>query len=321
MEDCMVIDGKQQICKDLMVLAPAVFLGAAVGMLYQCEPFYTWFYCFAWWCYIIFVEAWLHHRGGASLLFSAPRRFLALLPLSVNIWLVFEVFNFRLCNWSYVDVPAHPGIRWLGYTISFATVLPGIFTTFSLLEHLGVIKSGSTTPLTLPKGWYRPCAVIGLAFLLLPIIWPKYFFPLVWGGFIFLLEPVNHHFHANSLLREGEQGSFQRFYLLLLAGAFCGFLWEFWNFWAGSKWVYSIPYVHFLKIFEMPVLGFLGFPPFAVECYVMVASVQLVASRLKESLTRRQYAIAALVLITLLALLDCWIYREMDRLTVISYRG
>jgi len=317
----MVTDRKQQICKGIMVVAPAIFLGATAGMLHQREPFYSWFYCFAWWSYIIFAEAWLHHRGGASLLISTPYRFLALLPLSVNIWLVFEVFNFRLRNWSYVDVPAPLGIRWLAYTISFATVLPGIFTTSSLLEYLGVIKSGSATPLTSPRGWYRPCVVIGLAFLLLPIIWPKYFFPLVWGGFIFLLEPVNHRFHANSLLRDGEQGSFQRLYLLLLAGACCGFLWEFWNFWAGSKWVYTIPYVHFFKIFEMPVLGFLGFPPFAVECYVMVASVQLITSRLKESLTRRQYAIAVLILITLLALLDCWIYGEMDRLTVISYRG
>jgi hypothetical protein len=317
----MVTDVKRQLCKGSMILAPALFLSSVAGMLRHYEPFYTWFYCFAWWSYIIFAEAWLYDRGAVSLLFSAPARFVQLLPLSVNVWLVFEVFNFRLHNWGYIQVPAPMGIRWLGYTISFATVLPGVFTTVDLLDHLGLIKSRRVTPPASPRSWYAPFVAIGLAFLLLPLLWPQYFFPLVWGGFIFLLEPVNHHCRASSLIHEWEQGSLQQFYRLLLAGACCGFLWEFWNFWAGSKWVYTIPYVHFFKIFEMPILGFLGFPPFAVECYVMVASAQLAINRLRTGLSRRRFAIASVVLIALLIILDCWIYWEMDRRTVISYRG
>ena len=84
---------------------------------------------------------------------------------------------------------------------------------------------------------YKPFILIGLLFLLLPLVWPKYFFPLVWLAFIFLLEPVNHKVGAPSLLREWEKGSLRNFYLLLLAGAVCGLLWELWNFRAGSKWV------------------------------------------------------------------------------------
>ena len=49
----------------------------------------------------------------------------------------------------------------------------------------------------------------------------------------------------------------------------CGVLWEFWNYWAATKWTYTVPYLGDLKIFEMPVLGYLGFPPFALECYAM----------------------------------------------------
>ena len=30
-----------------------------------------------------------------------------------------------------------------------------------------------------------------------------------------------------------------------------------------------MPYLGSLKLFEMPVLGYLGFPPFALECYAM----------------------------------------------------
>jgi hypothetical protein len=54
-----------------------------------------------------------------------------------------------------------------------------------------------------------------------------------------------------------------------LAGIIIGFFWEFWNFWAIPKWIYHIPFVGFYKIFEMPVLGFLGYFPFAFELYAM----------------------------------------------------
>lgn len=48
----------------------------------------------------------------------------------------------------------------------------------------------------------------------------------------------------------------------------CGVLWEFWNYWAIGKWIYTVP-IPFAgpRIFEMPLLGFLGFPAFAVEVY------------------------------------------------------
>ena len=30
-----------------------------------------------------------------------------------------------------------------------------------------------------------------------------------------------------------------------------------------------MPYLGDVKVFEMPVLGYLGFPPFALECFAM----------------------------------------------------
>src|SRR5208283_195377 len=132
---------------------------------------------------------------------------------------------------------------------------------------------------------YKPFVLTGILFLLLPLVWPEYFFPLVWLAFIFLLEPVNHKAGAPSLLREWEKGSPREFYLLLLAGAICGLLWELWNFRAGSKWMYTVPHLGFLKIFEMPLLGFLGFPPFALECYAMTAAFFLLISKIRGKYT------------------------------------
>ena len=62
--------------------------------------------------------------------------------------------------------------------------------------------------------------------------------------------------------------------IMFLAGLVCGLLWEFWNFWATSKWHYNVPYLGHVKIFEMPILGFLGFMPFAVESYAIYIFVR-----------------------------------------------
>jgi hypothetical protein len=90
-----------------------------------------------------------------------------------------------------------------------------------------------------------------------------------------LLEPINHHWGAKSLLSDWEQGTLRKLCLLLTAGLVCGMLWELWNFSAATKWVYTVPFFEELKLFEMPLLGFMGFPPFTVECYCLYNFISL----------------------------------------------
>ncbi len=234
-----------------------------------------WFYLLAWWPYIFFVDWLVQRKTGNSLIWNRTREFLWLVPWSTFIWLIFEWFNLYLKNWHYVHIIPSLPWRWLGYFLSFGTVLPGLFETYELLLAYGLLSRHQVTPLRHAQALYPWSILLGGLFLVLPVAYPRYFFPLVWGSFVFLLEPINHALGASSLLRDWENTSLRRFYLLLLAGLICGFLWEFWNFWATSKWVYTVPFVGDIKLFEMPVLGFLGFPPFAVECYVMVSFLSL----------------------------------------------
>ena len=102
----------------------------------------------------------------------------------------------------------------------------------------------------------------------------------MWIGLIFLLDPVLYRLDPEvSLLGRAEKGRYGLILRLLVAGLLCGFLWEFWNYWSGAKWVYTVPHFNFWKVFEMPVLGYLGFPPFALECYVLWQAFQLFRSR------------------------------------------
>jgi hypothetical protein len=100
----------------------------------------------------------------------------------------------------------------------------------------------------------------------------RYMAAPVWLGFIFLLDPINARLGVERLTRE-------RIINLAWSGLLCGVLWEFWNFWSRAKWHYTVPIMEDLKIFEMPVPGYLGFPAFAFECFTMYVFVRALAWR------------------------------------------
>jgi hypothetical protein len=98
--------------------------------------------------------------------------------------------------------------------------------------------------------------------------------PFVWLAYVFLLDPLNALAGRPSVVSDLSGGNWRRPVSLLAAGGFCGILWEFWNYWALTKWTYTVPYFGHFKIFEMPVLGYLGFPPFAIECWATYVFVR-----------------------------------------------
>jgi len=247
-----------------------------VLMLRRVEPFYSWFYSFAWWSYILLADNIVLVLRGRSLLTSRHRELQRMLPFSVAIWLLFEAYNFVLRNWAYQNVPSEIWLRWPGYALAFATVLPGIFVTSELAEHLLFgSRPGPTPPqcerLAAPAAPPNQRLFLGTGIVLsvAPLLWPRFFFPAVWLGPIFLLDPLLARLGRRSLWLSVREGDARRLWSLLAGGLATGVLWEFWNFWAQAKWVYSVPFVGGWKVFEMPVLGFLGFPPFALECWIL----------------------------------------------------
>ena len=172
--------------------------------------------------------------------------------------------------WYYINLPENRAIRFLEYARSFSTITPGILVTKDVLISFGMFKHTRCSQLRFSKKSLS--VIIGTSLLLsiYPLVFPnKHLFPLVWCSFIFLVDPIVYLLKGRSILgdlREGKPGTLLQ---LLLAGLVCGLLWEFWNYWAVAKWIYTVPYFPQFKLSEMPVVGFLGFPLFAVECYVL----------------------------------------------------
>lgn len=296
------------ISRGLGLLAITVFATAVWGLACGQEPFATWFYSFAWWSYIVLADTMIFQRQGESLLMTRPRLLPKLAMTSVSCWLIFEFANFFLGNWHYQGLPTTRLWRWLGYWLGFATVFPGLFQTRDLLKSLGLLASVQGSPRPLGTAWPVPFLLAGWLMWLLPLLWPRYFFPLVWLAFIFLLEPFCFLLGGRSLWLDWRQGQRREVYLLLLGGLICGVLWECWNFWAKAKWVYTLPFLQFGRVFEMPFLGYLGFPPFAVACAVMANFLEVLEERWLTTDRARRYWMAGQVLYWLLmfAALDRW---------------
>jgi len=90
------------------------------------------------------------------------------------------------------------------------------------------------------------------------IILSGWFAPIIWLSFILLLDPLNALRGWPSITGDLARGDWRRLLSLLTSGFVCGFLWESWNYWALTKWTYTVPYLGDIKIFEMPVLGYLA---------------------------------------------------------------
>ena len=303
-----------------------LLLISELAVFKKIDPFYSWFYCFAWWSYIFIIDAVIYRLKGNSLIVNRAREFLFMVPWSIFIWSIFEAANLSLENWYYINLPRSMAERWLGYAIAYGTVLPGMFETAELLEGLGLFKKSRIKRTIISREGRSVLILLGTLCLASSVLVPDYCFPLIWVGFTLLLEPLNYQFGGKSLLKDLEEGNPQKIYLLLIAGVICGFLWEFWNFWALSKWVYTVPFFEKVKGFEMPFLGFLGFPPFAVQAYVMYNFISLFRSgrgweestcRLNpDKKTRPLMGILAAILIGSFCVL---IFKEIDSNTVDSY--
>jgi hypothetical protein len=294
--------------------------------LRKVEPFYSWFYCFAWWSYILTIDAVIYRIKRNSLILNRTKEFFLMIPWSIFIWLIFEGANISLRNWYYVNIPPSLAERWLGYAVAYGTVLPGLFETTELLEAIGLFKNARVRRVQFSLPAHVGLVFLGVLCLVSSLFIPLYFFPLIWVGFIFLLDPVNNWLGGRSLLRDLEEGNPRKIYLLLIAGLICGFLWEFWNYWAQSKWIYTVPFFQETKGFEMPCLGFLGFPPFAVQAYVMYNTLSLFRCyrgweqssyrlNLKEKTRVTTRILTALLIVSFSVL----VFRTIDLNTVDSY--
>ncbi len=237
------------------------------------DPFYRYSFFPLWFSFILVLDALNRARGGSSLLTRAPAKFAQMFAFSALFWWLFEAFNIPIQNWHYrYDHNYSTAELLFVQTLDFTTVLPVVmemaelWTSFKALHpRLSAYEIGARVS--------APAAarlmLLGGVCALLPFIFPRQAFPLIWLSIVFLLDPLNNLMGRKSALAHLKARDWRFFVALPLAALSCGFFWEMWNFWSLPNWYYTVPYVGFGKVFEMPILGYTGYLPFALELFAL----------------------------------------------------
>lgn len=220
-----------------------------------------------WLGYVLVMDTLVQQRTGSSIWIRSRRNLVLLFFLSAPAWWLFEWMNKRLGNWQYLGGEHFSDFQYFVLSsISFSTVMPAVFETAELVRTWAWVErcgNGARIPDTarVQVGLF----LAGIAMLALMLIWPRYFYPFAWGSIVLILEPINHRLGHPHFLEELRRGDWRKVISLALGALFCGFFWEMWNSYSYPKWIYHTPGAEFLHVFEMPLLGYCGYIPFALE--------------------------------------------------------
>ena len=230
-----------------------------------------WAFFLLWLGYCLTVDALVVRRKGSSMLTRSPLGYVALFVISSPGWWLFELVNMRTQNWSYEGGGHFTTLEYfLLCSMNFSTVMPAVFGTAELASTFRWLRRIRLGPVIAPaRATTLVLFAAGWLMLALLLAWPLYFFPFVWGSVYLILEPVNVWLGNRSLLDDTSSGDWRPAIALAVGCLICGFFWEMWNFYSYPKWVYEVPFVDFLRVFEMPLLGYLGYIPFSWELFAL----------------------------------------------------
>jgi hypothetical protein len=242
------------------------------------EPWSRYWYCPLWLGWILTADAVVLAREGRSLLHTWPRRMLLLFAFSSVFWWAFEWINWHTRNWTYSGSETFSDqMRVFLKTLSFSTVIPALAEGRDLLRSLarGSRLAGGPGVGLAVRDRRAACWLLMLAALGGIALWlaPRVAFPLVWVAPLLLLEGVLAWVGRPGVLALLRARRLPPVLLVALAGLGTGVLWEAWNWGADPHWEYHIPYVGFWRVFEMPLLGYLGYVPFALTADAFVRLV------------------------------------------------
>ncbi len=234
-------------------------------------PRTNWGFFPMWLGYCLAMDGLVLWRTGTSLLTRSSRKYVGLFLVSAPFWWIFELLNLRTRNWIYVGAEIFTPLEYFFWTtFSFTTVIPAVFgsaeffASFDFVKRLKpglVIGTDKRTTLTF--------FVLGWVMLALMLLWPGKFFLFMWLSLYFILEPINVWLGNRSLAHWTQKGDWRPVISLWLGVLLTAFFWEMWNYYSYPKWVYHIAWGNWLHVFEMPLLGYGGYLPFALELYAL----------------------------------------------------
>lgn len=280
-----------------------LYLFGHLALFWKLEPFIGFFYVTSWWSYIILLDSVMSPRLGKPAVLN--RTLPAFIIMSCGFWCFFELINLRLGNWFYINVPYSASLRYAGYLLAYGTVIPAIVLTASAVQPL---FASLRAPSCKIRRYSSRAISLGIILFLSTMIFPKYLFALAWAFAIPLIDGINYRAGFRSFMGDLERGDVRRFFAALLSGLICGILWETWNSLSPVKWIYTVPFFERMKVFEMPLPGYIGFLVFGVETVAFADLLQ----GLRQKRAAFKYAVCSALVVSAIS------FVLIDRYTVFS---
>ncbi len=230
---------------------------------------------------------WALWTGATLLMWAATstgypsiRRHLALSAMSTPLWWWFEIVNGRVANWEYVYDQEYALLAYGSLSsIAFSTVVPAIVAATSLWERAIRPSASDLIANEIARPSHHWLLGLGLGLQGLVFVLPVVFYPLTWIAPFLIVDGLLVAAGGRGLTQDIIRGRWRQALIIGAAGITCGLLWEFWNFWAYPKWEYEVPLLGFGKVFEMPILGYGGYVPFAWSVAQTVRLADLMIER------------------------------------------
>ncbi len=224
-----------------------------------------------WLGYCLTIDALVFWRTGTSLLKRSLWKYVTLFLISAPVWWIFELLNLRTQNWDYIGAEIFTPLQYAFWTtLNFTTVIPAVFGSAELFASFDFVKRFKHGPrIGTDKRTTVAFFILGWLMLASLLIWPKIFFLFIWLSLYFILEPINIWLGNRSLADWTQKGDWRPVISLWLGVLLTAFFWEMWNYYSYPKWAYHVSWGGWPHLFEMPLLGYGGYLPFALELYAL----------------------------------------------------
>jgi hypothetical protein len=234
-------------------------------------PHTHWGFFPLWLGYCLAIDGLVFWRTGTSLLTRSASRYVGLFLVSAPVWWIFELLNLRTQNWTYIGAEIFTPLEYAFWTtLSFTTVIPAVFGSAEFCASFDFVRRLKRGPVVgTDKRTTLLFFILGWIMLALLLTWPKIFFGFIWLSLYFILEPINIWLGNCSLADGTQKGDWHPVVTLWFGVLLTALFWEMWNYYSYPKWIYHVAWGDWLHIFEMPLLGYGGYLPFALELYAI----------------------------------------------------
>ena len=264
-----------------------VTLAALWAKLEEPRWLLNWAFLPLFWGFTLMLDGWVYIRANRNSLISrSPRELIGIGVAATGGWMLFDYLNFFVDeNWFYPKGDLIPDDEFTVYAIvgSSGLMMP-IFQLYNLLNTTKFRHRFDKGPkLSLPKSIRIILLILALSGMFSIGFFPNGMFGVLWVSPLIIISVVLANMGIWTPFTPIKEGNWSPLLTYALTYVIYGFSLECWNYFSSTHdssdpsnnitftpayWVYSLPYVNVLHVFEMPLLGFLGYTPFGIYCAV-----------------------------------------------------